>query len=172
MVEKDATIADLRKLVDELQGLKANLEETLAEIRRQLFGTRSEKEAVRREDAAREDGSCQETPQKIEVKEHTRERKRKSRRDELYAGLPVRKVIILLSDEQRHCGYCNAEMATIGYTDVREELRITPAVVERIRYKQEVALCPECKKDGDGTIEKAAVPTVSLHSPDLRARSR
>lgn len=43
MAEKDATIADLRKLVDELQSLKANLEETLNEFRRQFFGISSEK---------------------------------------------------------------------------------------------------------------------------------
>ena len=41
--EKDAVIADLRKLVDELQSLKANLEETLKEFQRQFFGVRSEK---------------------------------------------------------------------------------------------------------------------------------
>lgn len=38
MAEKGATIADLRKLVDELQSLKANLKETLMEFRRQFFG--------------------------------------------------------------------------------------------------------------------------------------
>jgi hypothetical protein len=38
--------------------------------------------------------------------------------------------------------------------------------VERIRYLQEVAICPECKKEGDGTIVKAAVPTALMpHSP-------
>ena len=40
--EKDAVIADLRKLVDELQSLKASLEETLKEFQRQFFGVRSE----------------------------------------------------------------------------------------------------------------------------------
>ena len=44
--EKDAVIADLRKLVDELQSLKANLEETLREFQRQFFGVRSEKTKV------------------------------------------------------------------------------------------------------------------------------
>lgn len=44
--EKDAVIADLRKLVDELQSLKANLEETLKEFQRQFFGVRSEKTKV------------------------------------------------------------------------------------------------------------------------------
>ena len=84
----------------------------------------------------------------------------------LYANLPVREIVIPLTEEERHCPYCNAEMTTIGYTDVREELRITPAKVERILYKQEVAVCPECRKDGDGTLVKATTPTALFpHSP-------
>ena len=43
IAEKDAAIADLRRLVDGLQPLKANLLETLAELRRQFFGAASEK---------------------------------------------------------------------------------------------------------------------------------
>lgn len=43
IAEKDAAIADLKKLVDELQSLKANLPETLAEFRRQFFGVASKK---------------------------------------------------------------------------------------------------------------------------------
>ena len=41
IAEKDAAIADLRRLVDGLQPLKANLLETLAELRRQFFGAAS-----------------------------------------------------------------------------------------------------------------------------------
>lgn len=44
--EKDAVIADLRKLVDELQSLKANLEETLKEFQRQFFGVRVKKQKL------------------------------------------------------------------------------------------------------------------------------
>lgn len=52
------------------------------------------------------------------------------------------------------------------YTPVREEIRITPAKVERIRLMQEVAICPDCKKDGDGTVVKAEVyPALLPHSP-------
>lgn len=160
--EKDATIADLRKLVDELQSLKASLEETLEEFRRQFFGVRSEK--IKPDKSKQEPDK--EIPKTIEVKSHTRQRKPKATREELYANLPIREVLIPLTDEERHCAYCNAEMKTIGYTDVREELRITPAKVERILYKQEVAVCPECKKDGDGTLIKAATPTALFpHSP-------
>lgn len=157
LAEKDAAIADLKKLVNELQSLKANLEETLEELRRQFFGTRSEKKT---------DKASDENARKIEVKSHTRERRPKKKREELYANLPVKDVIIPLSEQQRRCEYCNAHMSVTSYTTVREELRITPAVVERIRYKQEAAVCPECNKDGEGILVKASTPTALMaHSP-------
>lgn len=168
MAEKDATIADLRKLVDELQSLKANLEETLEEFRRQFFGVRSEKTKSKSADETVSDGNDdQETDSDtVTVKSHERKRKAKSKREDIYAGLPVREVVIPLTDDQRHCEYCNAEMVVIGQAKVREEIRITPAKVERIQYMQEVAICPECKKDGDGTIVKAVPPKALLpHSP-------
>ncbi len=162
MAEKDAMIADLRALVGELQSLKANLEETLEEFRRQLFGVRSEK--------AKKQPQPEETEEqqpKTEVRSHTRApRKKKATREELYAALPVQEVKIPLTEEERHCAYCNALMHTVGYTEVREELRITPAKVERVKYFQEVAVCPECRKDGDGTFVKAGTPAALMpHSP-------
>lgn len=164
MAEKDETITELRKLVDDLQSLKANLEETLSELRRQLFGTASEKIILKEKNAVETKQTEEKAP--ITVKEHTRERRPKSKRDDLYANLPVREIKIPLTDEQRRCEYCNSEMTTMTYTPVREEIRITPAKVERIRLMQEVAICPECKKDGDGTVVKAAVyPALLPHSP-------
>lgn len=68
--EKDAVIADLRKLVDELQSLKANLEETLKEFQRQFFGVRSEKTKV--PDKKQEQQNATAEPAKtVEVKSHT-----------------------------------------------------------------------------------------------------
>ena len=164
MVEKDETIAQLRKLVDDLQSLKTNLEETLRELRRQLFGTVSEKIIAKQTEEEEAQPSSEKNV--IRVKEHTRERKPKAKREDLYANLPVRDVKIPLTDEQRRCEYCNSEMVTMTYTPVREEIRITPAKVERIRLMQEVAICPECKKDGDGTFVKAEVyPALLPHSP-------
>lgn len=164
MVEKDETIAQLRKLVDDLQSLKTNLEETLRELRRQLFGTVSEKIIAKQTEEEEAQPSSEKNV--IRVKKHTRERKPKAKREDLYANLPVRDVKIPLTDEQRRCEYCNSEMVTMTYTPVREEIRITPAKVERIRLMQEVAICPECKKDGDGTFVKAEVyPALLPHSP-------
>ena len=164
IAEKDATIAELRKLVEELQSLRVNLEETLRELRRHLFGTSSEKTTSAEIIPEEPDYTEIKTP--VRIKEHTRERKPKAKRDDIYAGLPVREVKIPLTDEQRLCEYCNGEMTTMTYTPVREEIRITPAKVERIRLMQEVAICPECKKDGDGTLVKASVyPALLPHSP-------
>lgn len=82
MAEKDETIAELRRLVDELQSLKTNLEETLHEFKRQLFGTASEKTISQKTDT--EEETSQEEKTAIRIKEHTRERKPKSRRNQLH----------------------------------------------------------------------------------------
>lgn len=155
--EQELTIKELRTLVDELRSLKVNLEETLQTFSRQLFGTKSEKRTQKEDESS----SVATT-----VKEHSRTRKSKTIRDELYANLPIRDVICPVADEQRICGYCNAEMTFLTHKEVRTELRITPAKVERIRYLQEVLICPECRKDGDGTIVQAQTPIALLpHSP-------
>lgn len=168
--EQEATITDLRKVVDELRSLKASLEETLIQFRRQVFGVSSEKTVIKQTEFVNEeesDLSCPDQTEKVVVNSYSREkRKKKSTRNDLYADLPVREVICHVPEEKRFCEYCNAEMIPMGTTPVREELRITPAKVERIRYMQEVLICPECRKDGDGTIIKADTPTPLLaHSP-------
>lgn len=163
--EQDTTIKELRTLVIELRSLKENLEGTLEEFRRQLFGTKSEKTHIKEEESS--DPATADTPAIItKVKEHTRARKKKATREELYADIPIRDVICPVAEEDRLCGYCDAQMQLLCYKEVRTELRITPAKVERIRYLQEVLICPECRKDGDGTIAQAKTPAPLLpHSP-------
>ena len=163
ILEQEQTIAQLRALVDELRLLKSGLEETLEEFKRQLFGTKSEKTKT-------SPASCGDEPEnppaKTTVKEHTRTKKKKATRDERYADIPVRDVIIPVPGKDRLCPYCNAEMILLGYKQVRTELRITPAKVERVRYMQEELICPECRKDGDGTIVQAQTPVpLMAHSP-------
>ena len=74
--------------------------------------------------------------------------------------------VIPLPEEDKYCPYCNSKMEYVTETFVREELRITPAKVERIHYYQEKWQCPECKKDGDGTSAESKTPTALIpHSP-------
>lgn len=159
--EQEALISELRDTITELRSLKANLEETINEFRRQLFGVRSEKTH-----AAKQPDGQEEEKKPVPVKAHERKRKAKATRDELYADLPVHEIICPVPEEERHCDWCNAEMVPMALKYVREEIRITPAVVERIRYMQEVLICPECHKDHDGSFKEGTVPKALLpHSP-------
>lgn len=163
--DQEKTIKELRVLVDELRSLKANLEETLEEFRRQFFGVKSEKTSTATTplDPANSDDKKKES---VKVKSHTRKRKPKATREELYANLPIKKIICSVPDSERFCDWCNSEMVSMKPTFVREELRITPAKVERIHYLQEVLICPECKKDYDGSFKKGFVPSALIpHSP-------
>lgn len=165
--EQDTTIQELRALVAELRSLKTNLEETLKEFSRQLFGTKSEKLSLKEEGAPEPKTVDTKASDVVTLgKEHARTRRNKSTREELYSNLPVRDVICSVAGDDRFCGYCNSPMELLCYKEVRTELRITPAKVERIRYLQEVLICPECRKDGDGTIIGAKTPTPFMsHSP-------
>lgn len=154
--EQEETIRELRTVIDELRSIEANLKETLAEFNRRMYGAQSEKTSV----------PDQEEKKTVQVKGHARERRPKSTRDELYANLPVTEILMPVPDSERFCDWCNAEMVPMKPTFVREEIRITPAIVERIHYMQEVLICPECKKDHDGSFKKGAVPGALIpHSP-------
>ena len=156
--EQEETIKELRLMVDELRSLKANLEETLEEFKRQVFGVKSEK-------TSSEPASKEET-KTVPVKAHSRQRKPKATRDELYANLPIREILCPVKESERFCDWCNAEMVAITSKFVREEIRITPAKVERIHYMQEVLICPECHKDHDGSFKTGEVPKALIpHSP-------
>ncbi len=160
--EKDAQIQELQKTIQELNITVANLNETLEEFRRKFFGTSRERAAVRVQD---EDTGNEDETEKSTVRGHAR-RKPKAKREELYKNLPVREVRCPMPEDQRLCPDCDTVMETIAWQFVREELRITPAKVERIQYMQEVLACPVCREEDTGTIVKAPVPTALLaHSP-------
>ena len=170
--EKDQTISDLRTTVGELRNTVAdlrntiaNLNETLDELKRKFFGTSSEKvKKVQDGDPSEQDTD----PEKeaVVVKGHTRARKKKSVRDDLYALLPIRDIKCDVPESERFCPDCDAPMEHLGYKTVREELRITPAKVERVRYLQETLVCPVCREEDDTTIKAAKTPAALLpHSP-------
>lgn len=114
----------------------------------------------------KQDKETEETVTTI-VKSHKRTtRKAKATREDQYGNLPIHKEVTPLPEEDKYCPYCNSKMEYVTETFVREELRITPAKVERIHYYQEKWQCPECKKDGDGTSAESKTPTALIpHSP-------
>ena len=161
----------------------ANLNETVAYLKRKLFASSSEKtktDAISgqmdlfNEAEAVADPSVPEPTLEEAVGGYKRQaRKARAAREEILAGLPVIEVPCTVPDEDRNCPYCKTPMEVIGKKIVREELRIIPAKVERIRYVQEVLGCPECKKDGASVIVGAETPSPllkhSLASPSTVA---
>lgn len=166
--EQEETIADLRATIKALQATIANLNETLDEFKRKLFGTSSEKASRASRDDTQEAAPADEQPpeEATTVKEHTRTRKKKSVRADLYEALPVKEVHCDVPETERLCPDCDTPMEHLGYKFVREELRVTPAKVVRVRYMQETLVCPVCRKEDETTIKAAKTPTPLLvHSP-------
>lgn len=61
-------------------------------------------------------------------------------------------------------------MVEIGTKTVREEIKITPAKVERIIYVQHNYACSQCMEDGEPTIMQSPVP-ASLISHSMASAS-
>ena len=159
--EQEQTIVDLRATIKELRSTIANLNETIDELKRKIFGTSSEK--TRRPDP--EEGIEEEETVTV-VKEHTRTRRKKSVRADLYEALPIKEISCDVPPEERICPDCGSPMEHLGYKFVREELRITPAKVVRVHYMQETLMCPVCRQEDETTIVEAKTPTPLLaHSP-------
>lgn len=166
----EKTIAELRNTISTLNGniegqqqTIANLEETIRELQRRFLGTSSEKSKPE-EKKTEEDTNAEK--KNITVKGHTRTSRKKSSREELYEKVPIRRVNIDMPDAMRICTECNAELISLGYKYVREELHIIPAQVERIHYYKEMMKCPVCDEDEITSIYTAPVPKPLLvHSP-------
>lgn len=170
ILEQEHTIAQLRALVDELCILKAGTEETLEEFKRQLFGTKSEKAKAAPANAA---DASENPPVETTVKEHTRTKKKKATREERYADIPIRDVIIPVPDKDCFCSYRDAEMVLFGHKEVRTELRITPAKVERIRYMQQEQGSDPCGRNNlSGVARKGKNRGIHLIYVDLFKRKR
>lgn len=166
-------IEDLKDTIKNLNATIANLQETIESLRQQIYGTSSETTVSGRDSSksAMQDGTdaetvVLETGKETTVKEHIRRPRKKSLRKDLYDSLPIREVRCDAPEQDRSCPDCGASMEHLGYKFVREELRIIPARIERVRIMQETMVCPACREELDTTITSSKVPAALLrHSP-------
>ena len=143
-------IASLRSTVDECNSTILGLREQVEYLTGKLFGTSSEKSKTMEGQLSLFDEAEQEAQSSsggmeagtVIVREHTRQAKRTS--DEIFKGVPSRDEVITLSEEQKHCAECGAEMEVIGKEFVRREFRFTPAKGEIVNIYRETAKCPVC----------------------------
>lgn len=182
MDEKDAYIKQLENTISELQNQVNNLTEMVLLLRKEKFGSKSEKAPVQFEgqlslfneaEAEAANASEDEEPL-IERKGCFYNKNKKKNREELLKDLPIEEVPCLLSPEDMVCHRCGTAMKEIGFVKVRDELEYVPAKIKIIRYMQQACECPACKHKGIPVIKKADAPKSvlnhSLASPSSIAR--
>jgi len=180
MNEKDAYIEHLENTIKDLQNQVSNLTEMILLLRKEKFGSSSEKTSTQiegqlslfNEAEVEMDPNSQEPF--IERKDCIYKRKTKTTREELLKDLPVEEVPCMIHPDDMVCDQCGSALREIGYVKVRDELEYIPAKVKVIRYMQQACECPACKHKGKPFIRKAFTPKSvlnhSLASPSSVAR--
>lgn len=164
----------LRKTLEETQREKAvlqqerdNFKEQVDYLTKKLFGSSSEKgtceipgqmhlfnEAESEMDPSAEAAdvlAATELPEKTDPEKPAK--KKRSTNEERFKGIPIKKVYLEPSAEERICSKCGNEMVRIGAEFVRRELKIIPTRATVIEYYSVNYECKNCKK-------KAAAPAI------------
>ena len=169
------TIVNLNETIHSLQNQISNLTEMMMLLRKEKFGSSSEKTPKQLDgqislfnEAEIETNETATEPVKKEVHGYTR-RNPKTKREELIKDLPVREVLCESAPEDLECPRCNSRLKPIGKETVREELEYIPAKLQIVRYVRMAYECPSCKRTDNPYIKKAYTPTSlmnhSLASP-------
>ena len=169
------TIVNLNETINGLQNQISNLTEMMMLLRKEKFGSSSEKTPKQLDgqislfnEAEIEADETITEPVTKEVHGYTR-RDPKTKREELIKDLPVREVLCESAPEDLECPRCNSKLKPIGKETVREELEYIPAKLQIVRYVRMAYECPACKRTDKPYIKKALTPTSlmnhSLASP-------
>jgi len=105
-----------------------------------------------------------------------RRKKRKGKRDELYANLPTEQRVHELSDDERVCPVCGGDLHACGHEVYRRELEVIPASIRAVEHVQAVYTCRDCEKNGDAAqpmikadVPKPVIPGSGVASPSMVA---
>ena len=169
MNEKDAYIEHLENTIKDLQNQVSNLTEMVLLLRKEKFGSSSEKTPKQVDgqlslfnEAEIEADSKSEEPV-ICRKGSMYHRKPKTSREELLKDLPVEEFPCVIHPDDMFCNQCGTTLKEIGFVKVRDEIEYIPAKVQIIRYMQQACECPACKHTTRPFIKKAAVPKSVLN---------
>lgn len=176
MDTKDAYIKQLENTISSLQNQVNNLTEMVLLLRKDKFGSSSEKTSKDEMDGQLslfdEAENCANAsvsePITKTVNGYMR-RNSRTKREELIKDLPVRIIPCMIPDEEKYCHQCGLGLKHLGTETVREELEYIPAKLQIVRYTRESCECPRCKHSIHPYIKKAETPTPlmnhSLASP-------
>ena len=181
-------LSALQSSLDAANHLLSQKEETIAYLKKQLYGASSEKRKKPQETQADgqltlfdmfaqifdeaeydHDPKVMEPEQVIAVKGHTR--KAKKTNAEKYKDLPTEVIEVLLPGSEQYCPDCGTELICVGKEYVREELAYVPATLKLVKYYRTAYKCPSCTEGyhldkNNYKFVKSVVPAALLpHSP-------
>jgi transposase len=168
----------LEALEEENAQLKAQiqwLKEQLGLAKHRLFAPSSEKTPGQEAMLFNEAEACA-APEVAEPPTETityTRRKFVGQREINLAGLPVEEILYELPEEERVCPACEGALHEMG-EDVRNEIKIIPAVIVRVRHLRKKYACRHCQNEEISTpILTAPMPVTafpnSLASPSAVA---
>jgi transposase len=170
MDSKDAYILQLENTIKSLEQQLGNLTEMILLMRKQKFGSSSEKTpkaVVGVQLNLFNEAELEASPDAPEpVVTHVDgfyRKNPKTKREELLKDLPVREIECTIHEDDRICIGCRTKLVPIGRETVREELEYIPAQLNILRYIRLAYGCPECKQKGTPYIVKAETPTSLMN---------
>lgn len=178
---KDAYIKQLENTIKNLEIQISNLSEMVILLRKNKFGSSSEKTSAEElhnqltlfnEAETEADSSIQDFQEPITKKCNAYSKKNlKTKRNEILKDLPVREILCDIPKEDQYCAKCAATLKAMGKETIREELEYIPAKLQIVRYIRMSYECPRCKHTDTPSIKKALTPTSlmnhSLASPKI-----
>lgn len=169
MNEKDAYIEHLENTIKDLQNQVSNLTEMVLLLRKEKFGSSSEKTPKQIEgqlslfNEAEIEADSKSAEPVICCKGSMYHRKPKASREKLLKNLPIEEFPCILHPDDMFCNQCGTALKEIGFVKARDEIEYIPAKVQIIRYMQQACECPTCKHTVRPFIKKAAVPRSVLN---------
>lgn len=169
MNEKDAYIEHLENTIKDLQNQVSNLTEMVLLLRKEKFGSSSEKTPKQIEgqlslfNEAEIEADSKSAEPVICCKGSMYHRKPKASREKLLKNLPIEEFPCVLHPDDMFCNQCGTALKEIGFVKARDEIEYIPAKVQIIRYMQQACECQTCKHTVRPFIKKAAVPRSVLN---------
>lgn len=155
------TLEETQKEKDVLRQERDNFKEQVDYLTKKLFGSSSEKGAcgipgqmnLFNEAESEMDPSAEAadvlaaTEQPEQAKPEPKPKKKRPTNEERFKGIPVKKVYLEPSADERICSECGTQMEKIGTEFVRRELKIIPARARVIEYYSVNYGCKNCRQN-------------------------
>jgi transposase len=138
-------ISSLRASVDNCNTTIVNLNGQIEYLTKKLFGTSSEK----RGECLGQLNLFNEIEQEVSTTDPLMPEIKPSRKPrrtilETFKGVPVRKEVIIISEDDRSCPNCETSLERVGLELSRREFRFIPAKGEVVEFYTETYKCPKC----------------------------